>query len=130
MKQIIFILLILPFSLLSQQDYAKHYMVSVNLSSFVGSSTYYVTKKPLISALAGLGASFLVGMGKEFIWDERMGKGTKSGLDLDADLRGSLTGAFFTFVITNTIDKKRNTLDSLKYCNLAKKSYEQTRTNH
>ena len=114
MKQTIFILLI-AFGMKGQQDYAKHYMVSVNLSSFIGSSTYYVTKKPLISALAGLGASFLVGMGKEFIWDERMGKGVKSGLDLDADLRGSLTGAFFTFGITNTIDKKRNTLDSLRY---------------
>lgn len=98
-----------------QQDYAKHYMVSVNLSSFVGSSTYYVTKRPLLSALTGLGASFLVGMGKEFIYDGMMGKGTKSEIDLDADLRGAIVGGFFTFGISNTIDKKRDKIDSLRY---------------
>lgn len=98
-----------------QQDYAKHYMISVNLSSFIGSSFYYITKKPLISAGIGLGTSFLIGKAKEDIWDGMMGKGVKSNDDLDGDGRGSLVGAFFTFGITNTIDKKRNTLDSLRY---------------
>lgn len=109
------LLILIPFTLFSQNDYDKHYMVSVNISSYVGSSTYYLSKRPLLSALTGLGASFLVGMGKEFIYDGMMGKGVKSELDLDADFRGSLVGTFFTFGITNTIDKKRDKLDSLKY---------------
>lgn len=108
-------LILISFTLSSQTDYDKHYMVSVNLSAFVGSSTYYLTKRPLLSALTGLGASFLVGLSKEFVYDGIMGKGVKSNGDLDADLRGSLSGAFFTFGITNTIDKKRDKLDSLKY---------------
>lgn len=114
MKQTL-ILLLLATGMNAQSDYEKHYIMSVNLSSFVGSSTYYISKRPLLSALTGLGTSFLIGMGKEFIYDGMMGKGTKSEIDLDADLRGSIVGGFFTFGISNTIDKKRTKLDSLRY---------------
>ena len=109
------LLILLTIGMNAQSDYEKHYIMSVNISSFVGSSTYYVTKRPLLSALTGLGTSFLVGMGKEFIYDGMMGKGTKSEIDLDADLRGSIVGSFFTFGISNTIDKKRDKIDSLRY---------------
>ena len=109
------ILILLCFNLSAQKDYDKHYIVSVNLSSFVGSSAYYFTKKPLISGLIGIGTSFLVGMGKEYIWDEKLGKGTKSGLDLDADLRGSLAGGLITFGVTDCIRKKKEKIDTEYY---------------
>ena len=115
MKTITLILLAFGMNAQKWTDYDKHYMVSVNISSYVGSSTYYLTKRPLLSALTGLGASFLVGLGKELVYDGMLRKGVKSEADLDADLRGSLAGSFFSFGITNTVDKKRDKLDSLKY---------------
>ena len=100
-------------------DYDAHYVVSANISSFFAASAYYITKRPLISGLIGIGASFLVGMGKEYIYDGMMHKGTKSNLDLEADAKGSANGGLLSFAIIDTMDKRKQKIDSLKYQNLA-----------
>lgn len=96
-------------------DYHAHYMGSVNLSSFISSSAYYITKRPLISGLIGIGASFLITYTKEEVYDGMLGKGTNSISDKDGNGRGSAAGGLISFGISDTIDKKRNKIDSLKY---------------
>lgn len=91
-------------------DYDLHYAVSVNMSSFISSNVYYVTKRPLLSGLIGAVVSFGVGYGKEKINDKNV-----SINDLDADGRGSIVGGLFTFGITDTMQKRQAKLDTLKY---------------
>lgn len=95
-------------------DYELHYVGSVNLSSFISSSAYYITKRPLISGLIGAVVSFGIGYGKEKFMDKSVSKS-----DLDGDGRGSVTGGLFSFGIIDTMEKRKIKLDTMSYQNLA-----------
>jgi hypothetical protein len=121
MKKIFYILILFSFFAKGQTpmfkignytvtDYDLHYAVSVNMSSFISSNVYYVTKRPLLSGLIGAVVSFGVGYGKEILMDKNVSRN-----DLDADGRGSIVGGLFTFGITDTMKKRQAKLDTLKY---------------
>lgn len=102
-------------------DYHAHYMGSVNLSSFISSSAYYITKRPLISGFIGLGLSFLITYTKEEVYDGMLGKGTNSISDKDGNGRGSAAGGLISFGIEDTLKRRKQNIDTLRYQFLSRK---------
>ena len=87
------LLILLSFSLSAQiPSDAKHVYATCAITHFVGWGVYHKTEKPGLSCLIGMGSGMLVGLGKEYIWDKKLDKGTFSKLDLASDAWGCLIG--------------------------------------
>ena len=71
-------------------------------------------KKPLLSTLIGFTIGSLVGIGKEVIWDRKLGRGTYDKYDMFDTSWGSACGA--TFMIgAFSYKNKKDKLNKLKY---------------
>jgi len=120
------LLLIFCFNICSAQykwtDYDTHVHVSGNLTSGIASAFYYKTHRNILSCLAASGIVSGIGLGKEFIYDGYLKRGTKSAKDMDGNMRGIIIYGGFSFAITNGIEKKQLT-DSLMFQNLCQKDY-------
>ena len=113
------IALILSFNLCSAQikwtDYDSHFHASGMITGYATSSMYYVTKKAGLSTFIGVLTGVTVGLLKEYVYDKAMNRGTFSGIDIEADIKGSLTYGFFSFASINTAENHKLKLDTLKY---------------
>lgn len=111
MKKIL-ILLFVAFGMKGQitdkDGTAKHYLAGVVVSNWAGSSAYYFGAKPFKSCLIGFGAGVLAGLGKEYIYDKAMDRGTFSKPDLAMTVWGSLVGSFCLRVAIDRNQKKYN----------------------
>ena len=87
-------LILLSFTLSAQKipDDAKHVYATCAITHAVGWGVYYKTDKPGLSCVIGMGAGMIAGLGKEYIWDKKLDKGTFSKLDLASDAWGCLLG--------------------------------------
>ena len=104
------LLILFPFLLQSQRkwtDYDTHVHVSGNLTSGIASAIYYKTHRNILSCLAASGIVSAIGLSKELIYDGYLNLGTKSVLDMDANVKGIIIYGAFSFAITNGIEKKQ-----------------------
>lgn len=112
------LLLIFTFNICSAQykwtDYDTHFHVSGNISGYATSSYYYLTKKPVLSAFLGVLTGISIGMGKEYIYDKSMGRGTFSTYDIEANVKGAMTYGFFAFGTIGTIERRQQKLYEAK----------------
>jgi hypothetical protein len=111
------LLLIFCFNICSAQykwtDYDTHVHASGMITGYATSSMYYVTKKAGLSTFIGVLTGVTFGLLKEYVYDKSMNRGTFSGVDIEADIKGSLTYGFFSFASINTAENHK--LDTLKY---------------
>jgi hypothetical protein len=115
MKYLI-ILLLSTNILYSQKDYSstKHFYAgfTITCTSFLIVNHYI--KKPLLSTLIGFTIGSLVGIGKEVIWDRKLGRGTYDKVDMFDTSWGSACGA--TFMIgAFSYKNKKDKINKLKY---------------
>jgi len=94
-------------SQMSEKDKAKHYWVSNLGTMAIGGVVYHYTERPGLSSLAGGVTMFGIGAAKEFIWDGKMKKGTKSGGDLFMDGWGCLVGMMQIRVVIDIKERKK-----------------------
>ncbi len=87
-------------------DYDTHVHVSGNLTSGISSLLYAKTERNLLSNLAASGIVSMIGLGKEYIYDGLMNKGTKSAIDMEANTKGIMIYFFFNITIVNNIEKR------------------------
>ena len=113
------LLLIFCFNICSAQykwtDYDSHYHACGNITGFATSSMYYVTKKAGLSTFIGILTGISVGLLKEYVYDKAMNKGTFSGIDIEADVKGSLIYGLVSFASINTGENHKLKIDTLKY---------------
>lgn len=115
MKKIL-ILLFVTFGMKAQiDDKSKHYVAGVVVSNWAGSTAYYFGAKPFKACLIGFGAGCLAGIGKEYIYDKAMDRGTFSKPDLEMTIWGSLVGSFCLRVGIDRNQKKFNFVEKYKY---------------
>ena len=115
MKKIL-ILLFVTFGMKAQiDDKGKHYLAGVIISNWAGSSAYYFGAKPLKACLIGFTAGALTGLGKEYIYDKQMGRGTFSKPDLEMTVWGSLVGTFCLRIAIDRNQKKYNFVEKHNY---------------
>lgn len=112
------ILLLFPFLLNAQlNDKDKHYLAGVVISNWAGSSAYYFGAKPFKACLIGFTAGTLAGLGKEYIYDRQLGKGTFNKEDLLTTVWGSLAGTFCLRIALDYNQKKYNFVEYERYNN-------------
>lgn len=108
------ILILISFSLSGQKipSDAKHVYATCAITHFVGWGIYHKTDRIGLSCLSGMASGMLVGLGKEYIWDKKLGKGEFSKLDLTSDAWGCLLGGItlrvaFDFKQVGLIPRKK-----------------------
>jgi hypothetical protein len=120
MKQIT-ILLLLTFGVRGQtwdkDGDSKHYIAGVVISNWAGSSAYYFGAKPFKACLIGFAAGTLAGLGKEYIYDKQMNRGTFSKGDLTTTIWGSLVGTFCLRIALDRNQKKFNFVEYERHNN-------------
>ena len=88
------LLILLSFTLSAQKipSDAKHVYATCGITHAVGWVVQNKTDRPGLSCLIGMSSGMLVGLGKEYIWDRKLGKGEFSKLDIANDAWGCLLG--------------------------------------
>jgi hypothetical protein len=117
MKYLI-ILLLSTNILYSQKDYSstKHFYAGFTITCGSSLVVNHYIKKPLLSTLIGFTIGSLVGIGKEVIWDRKLGKGTYDKFDMWDTSWGSVCGATFMIgAFSYRIKKQKDKLNKLKY---------------
>lgn len=105
------LLILFPFLLQAQYkwtDYDTHVHISGNLTSGISSALYLKTERNLLSNLAASGIVSMIGLGKELVYDGYLNRGTKSAIDMEANTKGILIYFFFSFTITNHLEKQKH----------------------
>ena len=116
MKYLI-ILLLSTNMLYSQKDYSstKHFYAGFTITCGSSLVVNHCIKKPLLSTLIGFTVGSLVGIGKEVIWDRKMGRGTYDKFDMWDTSWGSACGATFMIgAFSYRIKKQKNKLKNLQ----------------
>ena len=88
------ILILLSFTLSGQSDKSdvKHVYASLGLTVIGSEISYHYTKNVTKSLLMGSATALTIGLGKEFIYDRTLKKGTFSKMDIFFDVWGVLLG--------------------------------------
>ena len=116
MKYLI-ILLLSTNMLYSQKDYSstKHFYAGFTITCGSSLLVNHCIKKPLLSTLIGFTVGSLVGIGKEVIWDRKLGRGTYDKYDMFDTSWGSACGATFMIgAFSYRIKKQKNKLKNLQ----------------
>ena len=116
MKYLI-ILLLSTNMLYSQKDYSstKHFYAGFTITCGSSLVVNHCIKKPLLSTLIGFTVGSLVGIGKEVIWDRKLGRGTYDKYDMFDTSWGSACGATFMIgAFSYRIKKQKNKLKNLQ----------------
>ncbi|MBN8694746.1 MAG: hypothetical protein J0L69_16240 [Bacteroidetes bacterium] len=86
-------------------DDQLHYLAGNGISAGVGYTMNFLTKKPVLSSLAGFVTGAAIGIGKEIIYDKAMNRGTYSTADMATTAWGSLVGALSLRVVIHIENK-------------------------
>jgi hypothetical protein len=104
------ILLLLSTNMLySQKDYSssKHFYAGFTITCGSSLVVNHYIKRPLLSTLIGFTIGSLVGIGKEVIWDRKLGRGTYDKFDMFDTSWGSACGATFMIGAFSYREKKQ-----------------------
>lgn len=108
------LLLLIPFITFGQDKKdlsdAYHVYASAGITHVVGNLVYYKTDKIGLSTFTGMASAFAVGLGKEYIWDKKLGKGVFNKQDIFFNGWGCLLGGVTFRVVIDIRDsglKKR-----------------------
>ena len=79
-------------------DNTLHVWAGMIISFGLAFGLHYLKIHFALASVLGLIAGILIGLGKEFLWDKKLGKGVFNPNDYYATGWGSLVGSFIYFV--------------------------------
>lgn len=88
-------------------DNDLHFLAGNAISAGVGYSMHFLTDRPVLSCLAGFVTGTAVGIGKEFIYDRAMHRGTFSTGDMATTAWGALVGSLSLRIVID-IEKRHD----------------------
>lgn len=88
-------------------DDNMHYLAGHGIAAGVGYSMHFFTNRPVLSCLAGFLTGTAIGVGKEYIYDKELNKGTFSVGDMATTAWGSLTGSLMLRVVID-VENRHN----------------------
>jgi hypothetical protein len=100
-------------------DYDWHVNVTGNIAAQTTSSFYFLTGRKGLSALLGSAVAAVISIvGKEYVYDKLMGRGTPSLKDIDGNITGIVLYTLPEMGAIDTWERKRLKLDTLQFQNL------------
>lgn len=116
------LLILFPLSLQAQSilgykitDKDMHDQAGMIISGWASSSVYYWELRPWLSMGAGIGAAGTIGVGKEVIWDNWLGKGTPDPHDAGSTIFGGMRMSIISRIGFDYYEKKVFKIDSLMF---------------